>query len=174
MRQGFSRSRRATLEVFKRDFSMSLFGSKFRLACFGILFSVLPAFGQQSPLKDVTREEINFFEEKVRPVLHASCLMCHDNEKRTSGLSLETRDATLAGGNRGPAAEPGKPDQSRLVEAVRHTGELKMPPMGKLKPARGSENPSRTTSPVRPLGIPAAQALAGASSQGFSVGPQSH
>jgi Protein of unknown function (DUF1553)/Protein of unknown function (DUF1549)/Planctomycete cytochrome C len=113
---------------------MSLFGSKFRLACFGILFSVLPAFGQQSPIKDFTREEINFFEEKVRPVLHASCLMCHDNEKRTSGLSLETRDATLAGGNRGPAAEPGKPDQSRLVEAVRHTGELKMPPMGKLKP----------------------------------------
>ena len=38
------------------------------------------------------------------------------------------------GGNRGPAAEPGKPDHSRLFQALAFTGDLKMPPTGKLKP----------------------------------------
>jgi hypothetical protein len=99
-----------------------------------MLFSVLPAFGQSPQIKDLTREEISFFEERVRPLLHTNCVTCHDNEKRTSGLSVESRDDILAGGNRGPAAEPGKADQSRLVQAVRFSGELKMPPTGKLKP----------------------------------------
>jgi len=36
------------------------------------------------------------------------------------------------GGSRGPAAEPGKPEQSHLIQAIRFNGELKMPPTGKL------------------------------------------
>ena len=44
------------------------------------------------------------------------------------------RRRELTGGNRGPAAEPGKPDHSRLFQALAFTGDLKMPPLGKLKP----------------------------------------
>jgi len=80
-----------------------------------------------------SREDVVFFEEKVRPLLHSHCLMCHSREKKASGLSLEGRQDILAGGNRGPAAEPGKPDHSRFIQALAFTGELKMPPTGQLK-----------------------------------------
>ncbi len=52
--------------------------------------------------------------------------------KVRGGLSLTGRDLLLKGGDSGPAAVPGKPKESLLVEAVEHRGELKMPPNGKL------------------------------------------
>jgi Planctomycete cytochrome C len=94
----------------------------------------LSALSQQPASPRISREDLVFFEEKVRPLLHSQCLTCHSREKKTSGLSLETREEILVGGNRGPAAEPGKPDHSRLLQALAFTGDLKMPPMGKLKP----------------------------------------
>jgi len=106
------------------------------LTLVSVLFSVWSwsALAQQPALPRFSREDIAFFEEKVRPLLHSQCLTCHSREKKTSGLSLETREEILTGGNRGPAAEPGKPDHSRLFQALAFTGDLKMPPMGKLKP----------------------------------------
>jgi len=86
------------------------------------------AFGQSS-----SPDAIQFFEMKVRPLLYAQCAPCHSDQKLTSGLSVESRKALLNGGNRGPAAEPGKPDHSRIIEAVQQKGALKMPPTGKLK-----------------------------------------
>ena len=97
-----------------------------------IVCLVLPSWGQQNP-KTFSPEQIQFFETKIRPLLQSQCLMCHSNDKRTNGLSLESREAVVAGGNRGPAAEPGRPDQSRLIQAVEYGGDLKMPPTGKLK-----------------------------------------
>ncbi len=102
-------------------------------SCLTILLASFPASGfsqQASP----GRDDIRFFEERIRPVLHNQCLMCHSREKRASGLSLESREDLLAGGNRGPAAESGKPDHSHLLSALSFTAELKMPPTGPLKP----------------------------------------
>ena len=77
-------------------------------------------------------EDLSFFAKEVRPILQNNCALCHDSSKHTSGFSVESRESVLAGGNRGPAAEPGKPEQSRLIQAIRFNGELKMPPTGKL------------------------------------------
>jgi hypothetical protein len=96
-----------------------------------MLCLVLPSLGQQNP-KPFSPDQIDFFETKIRPLLQSRCLMCHSSEKRTNGLSLESRESVLAGGNRGPAVEPGKPDSSRLVQAVQYSSDLKMPPTGKL------------------------------------------
>jgi uncharacterized protein DUF1553/uncharacterized protein DUF1549/cytochrome c len=92
------------------------------------------ALAQQAKPPSFSRDDLIFFEEKVRPLLHSQCLTCHSHEKKTSGLSLETREEILTGGNRGPAAEPGKPDHSRLVHVLTFTGDVKMPPTGQLKP----------------------------------------
>jgi len=73
-----------------------------------------------------TPEDEQFFDQKVRPVLRAKCLACHSDKNLTSGLSLETRASVVKGGNRGPLAPV-------LIEAVKQTGGLKMPPGGKLK-----------------------------------------
>jgi len=93
---------------------------------------VLPSWGQRSSAS-FSPEQTEFFETKIRPLLQSRCLMCHSAEKRTNGLSLESRESMLAGGNRGPAVEPGKPDSSRLIQAVEYRGDLMMPPTGKLE-----------------------------------------
>jgi hypothetical protein len=73
-----------------------------------------------------------FFESKIRPMLVEKCNKCHGGDKPRGGLSLSGRDSVLKGGNRGPAAVPGKPGDSLIIEAVERRGELRMPPVGKL------------------------------------------
>ncbi len=75
---------------------------------------------------------LDFFENKVRPVLVRSCQGCHGPKVEQAGLRLDSREALLKGGTRGPAVTPGDPDASLVVKAVRHEG-LKMPLGGKLK-----------------------------------------
>ena len=81
----------------------------------------------------VTPEHEQFFESQVRPLLAARCLECHGDKKQESGLRLDSRATVLLGGDSGtPAVVPGKPDESLLIAAVRHTGDYQMPPTGKL------------------------------------------
>ena len=68
----------------------------------------------------------------MRPVLVEKCLSCHA-EKAKGGLRLDTREAALKGGERGPAVVPGKPKESVLLKGLSHADiDLKMPPAGKL------------------------------------------
>ena len=68
------------------------------------------------------------FETRVRPLLAAKCYACHA-EAKMGGLRLDSREALLAGGARGPAIEPGDSSASLLIQAVRREqDELKMPP----------------------------------------------
>jgi hypothetical protein len=75
---------------------------------------------------------VAFFETQVYPVLRANCFGCHSQKNLTSGLSLETREAILRGGNRGPAVQPGSSEGGVLLDALRHRGAVKMPPGRKL------------------------------------------
>ncbi|MEZ5361778.1 MAG: PSD1 and planctomycete cytochrome C domain-containing protein [Bryobacterales bacterium] len=59
-------------------------------------------------------------------ILERRCAACH-GEGGMSGLDVSTRQALLAGGKRGAAIEPGKPDASLLIQAVDGKHELKMP-----------------------------------------------
>lgn len=92
-----------------------------------------PAAQAQSAAPTPTAEQQEFFETKVRPVLATACYSCHTAAK-LAGLSLDSRDALLAGGKSGPAIVPGDPDKSLLIQAIRQTGELKMPKSGSLPP----------------------------------------
>ncbi len=60
-------------------------------------------------------------------------------EKSKGGLRLDSAAAIAAGGDSGPVVVPGKPGESRLIEAIRYAGELKMPPKGKLSDAEIAE-----------------------------------
>jgi len=86
------------------------------------------------PLTAETGEE--FFEKSVRPLLVARCLGCHASANPAGGLQLDSREALLKGGGRGPAVVAGKPAESLLLKALRHTaGTLKMPPGPQLSAA---------------------------------------
>jgi hypothetical protein len=75
------------------------------------------------------------FERNVRPVLVEHCQHCHGVKKQMGGLRLDSRAAMLKGGDNGVVVKPGDPARSRLIQAIRHEGDLKMPPRSKLSPA---------------------------------------
>ncbi|HSJ04150.1 MAG TPA: DUF1549 domain-containing protein, partial [Verrucomicrobium sp.] len=80
-------------------------------------------------------EQNRFFERKIRPVLVEKCYDCHSAsaKKVKSGLLLDTREATLHGGDNGPAVVPGNLDESLIIAAVRYASkDMEMPPKGKL------------------------------------------
>jgi hypothetical protein len=76
-----------------------------------------------------------FFESKVRPVLAENCFSCHGPEKQKGGLRLDSRAALLKGAGGEPVVVLGEPEKSILIKAIRHDGELKMPPKTKLPAA---------------------------------------
>lgn len=76
--------------------------------------------------------EIEFFERKIRPLFVQHCYACHGRGQHKGGLSLDSRQALLAGGDSGTAVALGKPEQSLLVEAIGYGGDVQMPPAGKL------------------------------------------
>jgi hypothetical protein len=82
--------------------------------------------------------DVEFFDKEVGPLLRSSCQGCHSVNVLNSGLALDSREALVKGGNRGPAAVPGD-TASLILRAVRHEGELKMPPGKKLAPEQISK-----------------------------------
>jgi len=75
-----------------------------------------------------------FFDKHVAPVLIRRCLPCHDTELNNGGISFRDRQSLLRGGTRGPALVPGKPSESLMIRALKHEGELQMPPGPALPP----------------------------------------
>ena len=89
------------------------------------------------PMLSVRADQgVEFFEQKIRPVLVDQCYSCHSAEAASKkvlkgGLLLDTRDAIRKGGDSGPAVIPRKPEDSLLIAAIRHDS-IEMPPTGKL------------------------------------------
>jgi Protein of unknown function (DUF1553)/Protein of unknown function (DUF1549)/Planctomycete cytochrome C len=77
--------------------------------------------------------KLEFFEKKVRPVLAENCFKCHGPLKQKGGLRLDSLTSMMKGGDSGPAVSPGKPEASRLIEAIGYVEDPQMPPSGKLK-----------------------------------------
>ncbi len=85
---------------------------------------------------DPDRAGLEFFENKIRPVLVNHCYECHsataaEEQNVQGGLLLDSREGSLRGGESGPAVVPGNPDESLLIGALKHES-FKMPPDAKL------------------------------------------
>jgi mono/diheme cytochrome c family protein len=106
--------------------------SLFLGGCFACL-GVTRAADEAKP-KVASASAAEFFERRIRPILVENCQSCHGPTKQKSGLRLDSPQALRKGGDSGPVLKPGDPDQSLLIQAVRQTGELKMPPKKKLPP----------------------------------------
>ncbi len=79
-----------------------------------------------------TTPEQRYFDTRVFPILQKRCVPCHNNDLKNGGVSFLDRESLLTGGARGPAVVPGKPEASVMIGALRHEGELQMPPGPKL------------------------------------------
>jgi mono/diheme cytochrome c family protein len=77
-----------------------------------------------------TDEGAKLFRERIQPVLEKNCYECHSaNAKKVKGdLLLDTRAGMRKGGETGPAIVPNDVTKSILLQAIKHSGDLKMPP----------------------------------------------
>ena len=78
-----------------------------------------------------TRE---FYTTRVSDILQKNCLGCHD-ETAKGGLRLDSYAAIRKGGDDGVVIVPGDPNASMLIQAIRRSGDLKMPPKHPLDAA---------------------------------------
>ena len=87
-------------------------------------------------------EQVEFFENKIRPLLVEHCYSCHSAEaeakgKLKAGLRMDSLEGLKKGGDSGPALTPGDPAKSLIVEAVNYRNEdMAMPPKAKLDDAQ--------------------------------------
>ena len=79
--------------------------------------------------------DTEFFESRIRPVLATRCLGCHSSKLAApkGDFVVDTKAGLAKGGRLGPEIAPGKPAESRLLQALSYTNQnLAMPPGGKL------------------------------------------
>jgi hypothetical protein len=113
----------------RRPFSFVAMMHRFLIPSALLLF-VTPIAGAQTA--DSAAQLQDFFEKKIRPILAENCHRCHGAKKQSGDLRFDRRDSMMKGNDDGPVIIPGQPDKSRLLRAIRHEGEHKMPPNTKL------------------------------------------
>lgn len=95
-----------------------------------LVLTIIPSL-----LHAATKEEINFFETKIRPVLVNNCYKCHSSEaeKVKGGLLLDNAANIQKGGDTGPAVVKNDLEKSLLYKSLTYKDkDLQMPPAGKL------------------------------------------
>ena len=92
------------------------------------LACLVAALAMMLPAARAAEEEgIQFFEQKIRPVLIEHCYACHsaaarDAKKLQGGLFLDSAAGIAAGGESGPALVKGKSAESLLLKAIQYDG----------------------------------------------------
>ena len=91
---------------------------------------MLLAFLPQLPV--MGESKLEFFENRIRPVLAENCYECHNSIKQAkSGLVLDYKHGIIKGGERGPAISLTNPKASLLLRVLKHEiSDLKMPKGG--------------------------------------------
>ena len=90
------------------------------LALLVLALAMPPTAPAADPAPAPSPDQVAFFEKEVRPLLVEACAKCHGAEKQKGGLRVDSLRALLDGGDSGPALVPGQPEESLLIEAVRH------------------------------------------------------
>jgi hypothetical protein len=74
------------------------------------------------------------FKARVREVLQTKCLKCHSGERLEGELDINTREALLKGGARGPAVVSGDHAKSLLTSSRRTSKSRTCPKAGGSSP----------------------------------------
>lgn len=107
--------------------------NRFLFTSLFLSFVCPPSFNSLANADD--KEKLEFFENKIRPVLIEHCYSCHSAEadEIEGGLALDSRNGIRAGGESGASVVPGKLDKSLILKAIGYDDSFyEMPPDGKL------------------------------------------
>ena len=97
------------------------------------IFALSGASAFAAVTAEPTKEQAEFFENKIRPIFKESCYKCHsvDEGKSKGDLTLDTKAGLLKGGENGAVVVPGDVEKSPLIKAVTYLDkDLQMPPKG--------------------------------------------
>jgi hypothetical protein len=64
----------------------------------------------------------SYFDQRVAPILTKRCLPCHNRELNNANLSFQDPATTRR------VIVPGQPDNSMLIQVLKHEGQIQMPP----------------------------------------------
>ena len=125
--------------------SLVMSAGRMRLpACLILLLFLAPAVSAQVPQQPaktkgkseppISADHERFFERQIRPVLVERCIECHGTDTQENGLRLDSREAILRGGKRGPSVDLQQVERSLLLQVLRPASadDLQMPPGEKL------------------------------------------
>lgn len=76
------------------------------------------------------------YVRNVRPFLKKYCVECHNSkDEAAGGYKVETFADLLRAGKKGALVVPGKPENSRMIQAMEHQEKVKaMPPKKSAQP----------------------------------------
>jgi cytochrome c len=124
----------ATSSAFRLKLLALLFATA-SLAAAAVLWQPPIVAAQASPAPNT----VEFYTQRVQPILSANCYRCHGGFNHRGGLSMATRAGLLRGGHDGAVIVPGNAEQSLLIRLIRHQGPaddpMPMPPKSKLSDA---------------------------------------
>ena len=107
---------------------------------------------------------------QVMALFRERCTLCHQGDAAPNGLRLDSFEAALKGGTRGPVIQPGNPGASELIRRLRGVSQPRMPLTGppflsdeqvalvERWIAAGAPPPPVAASPPSPPPAPAARA----------------
>lgn len=99
------------------------------------ILTCLFAVSSSHAADQISPQEMEFFEKKIRPVLAEHCYKCHsvDAEKLKGELLLDSKWGWEKGGDSGAVLKPGNPAESLLIKMIHHQPDVEaMPPKNKL------------------------------------------
>jgi len=112
---------------------------KMKLSRSNVALFLASVFGQAAVSsaavsQQISSEHLQFFENKIRPILATNCLECHsaDKGKIKGGLNLDSKPDWIKGGESGALIKEGDVKGSTLIKAVTWEDDLQMPPKKKL------------------------------------------
>lgn len=108
----------------------SLFARLMGFGCVLLVANVAGAIDLPIAIEKPQRDEPVDFHKEIMPLLRKSCVACHQAKLAEGGLSLESIDEMVKGGDSGAAVVAGQITESLLITRASGEEEPLMPPEG--------------------------------------------
>lgn len=92
-----------------------------------ILLVALLSLVNQSAIAQPAAKKINY-QDHILPFFQDKCVACHNQDKKSSGVILNSYSKIIEGGSSGIIVKAGDPEGSSLYQVVAHKSEPVMPP----------------------------------------------
>jgi cytochrome c len=119
----------STLTAFFRNkaaHATTLTLAAFALTAASFLTRPIPVSAQAAP------NTLDFYTHNVQPIFAANCYRCHGAGNHRGSFQMDTYAGMMRGGHDGSVLTPGHPEQSLLLQLIRHEGPaddpMPMPP----------------------------------------------